>query len=78
MPGGILGHPVPGGYKYGDLALQVGGVSNLRQSNMELRPKNDCAGEDQQQLYTADPFSRQRERPTSTTRNCLTIIKIWS
>jgi hypothetical protein len=22
---------VPGGYKYGDLALQVGGVSNLRQ-----------------------------------------------
>jgi hypothetical protein len=23
-----LGHPVPGGYKYGDLALQVGGVSN--------------------------------------------------
>jgi hypothetical protein len=26
-----LGHPVPGGYKYGELALQVGGVSNLRQ-----------------------------------------------
>jgi hypothetical protein len=25
------GHPVPGGYKDGDLALQVGGVSNLRQ-----------------------------------------------
>jgi hypothetical protein len=24
-----LGHRVPGGYKYGDLALQVGGVSNL-------------------------------------------------
>jgi hypothetical protein len=23
----LLGHPVPGGYKYGDLALQVGGVS---------------------------------------------------
>jgi hypothetical protein len=22
-----LGHPVPGGYKYGDLALQVGGDS---------------------------------------------------
>jgi hypothetical protein len=29
--GGELGHPVPGEYKYGDLALQVGGVSNLRQ-----------------------------------------------
>jgi hypothetical protein len=25
------GHPVPGGYKYEDLALQVGGVTNLRQ-----------------------------------------------
>jgi hypothetical protein len=26
-----LGHPDPGGYKYGDLALQVRGVSSLRQ-----------------------------------------------
>jgi hypothetical protein len=26
-----LGHPVPGRYKYRDLALQVGEVSNLRQ-----------------------------------------------
>jgi hypothetical protein len=25
-----LGHPVPGEYKYGDVALQDGGVSNLR------------------------------------------------
>jgi hypothetical protein len=25
------GHPVPVGYKYGNLALQVGRVSNLRQ-----------------------------------------------
>jgi hypothetical protein len=23
-------------------------------------PENDCAGEDQQQLYTTDPSSRQR------------------
>jgi hypothetical protein len=29
--GNIPGHPAPGGYKYGDLALQVGGASNLRQ-----------------------------------------------
>jgi hypothetical protein len=28
-PGVYLGHPVPGGYKYGDLALQVGGVSRM-------------------------------------------------
>jgi hypothetical protein len=26
-----LGHPVSGRYKYGNLALQVGGVSNLKQ-----------------------------------------------
>jgi hypothetical protein len=26
-----LGHHIPGGYKYRDLALQVGGISNLRQ-----------------------------------------------
>jgi hypothetical protein len=24
-----MGHPVNGGYKYGDLALQVGGVSRI-------------------------------------------------
>jgi hypothetical protein len=26
-----LNNPVPGGNKYGDLVLQVGGVSNLRE-----------------------------------------------
>jgi hypothetical protein len=45
----ITGHPVPRKYKYGDLARQVRGVSNLRQQNMltspaGLGPKNDCAG----------------------------------
>jgi hypothetical protein len=29
-------------------------------------PKNDCAGEGQQKLYTAGPFCRQRERLTSS------------
>jgi hypothetical protein len=28
-PGVYLGHPVPGGYKYRDLALQVAGVSRI-------------------------------------------------
>jgi hypothetical protein len=28
-PGVYLGHPVPVGYKYGDMALQVGGVSRI-------------------------------------------------
>jgi hypothetical protein len=27
-----------------------------------LGPENDCAGEEQQQLQTADPFSRRGER----------------
>jgi hypothetical protein len=27
--GVYLGHPVPGGYKYEDLVLQVGGVSKI-------------------------------------------------
>jgi hypothetical protein len=31
-----------------------------------LGRENDCAGEDQQQLQTTDPASRQRGRPTST------------
>jgi hypothetical protein len=31
-----------------------------------LGPKNDCAGEDQQQLQTTDPSSRQRGLPKST------------
>jgi hypothetical protein len=59
------GHLVPGGYKYGDLALQVGEVSNLREQNMVMDPagfgpENDGAGEDQQQLETAHPSPRQR------------------
>jgi hypothetical protein len=43
-----LDHPVPGGNKYEDLDLHVGGVSNLRQRNMVMSPaglglENDCA-----------------------------------
>jgi hypothetical protein len=30
-PGVYVGHPVPGGYIYGDLDLHVVGASNLRQ-----------------------------------------------
>jgi hypothetical protein len=47
--------PVPWGYKYRYLTLEVGRVSNLREQNMVMNPagigpENDCAGEDQQQL----------------------------
>jgi hypothetical protein len=50
-----LGHPVHGGYKYGDLALQVGGVSNETVKNglsfAGLGPENDCFGKAQKQMY---------------------------
>jgi hypothetical protein len=60
-----LGHPVPEEYKYRDLAIQVGGVSSLRQWNMVISSagfglENDCAGDDQQLLYITEPSSRQR------------------
>jgi hypothetical protein len=35
-------------------------------SDAGLRSKNDCAGEGQWQLYTTDPSSCQRGRPTLT------------
>jgi hypothetical protein len=38
-PGVYLGHPVPGGYKYGDLALQVGGVSRIRTTKYGLESR---------------------------------------
>jgi hypothetical protein len=46
-----LAHPVPGGYKYNDLALQVGGISRIGTIKYDpagLRSECDCAGEDQQ------------------------------
>jgi hypothetical protein len=49
------GHPAPDGHKYGDLAIQVRGFSNLREQNVVMssagiKSVNDCTGEDQQQL----------------------------
>jgi hypothetical protein len=49
-----MGYPVPGGYKYGDLAFQVGGVSDetvkyvrvLRDFDLRVtvlaRPRSNC------------------------------------
>jgi hypothetical protein len=45
-----------GGYKYGDLALQVGGVSDetlkYGLSSAGLGPKSDCSDKAQKQLYS--------------------------
>jgi hypothetical protein len=55
VPGGITRPPCSWGIWTRDLALQVGGVPNLRQKNMVispagLGPENDCAGENQHKL----------------------------
>jgi hypothetical protein len=49
------GNPVPGGYKYGDLALHVGGSIESERvkcghESRGTQPENNCAAEDQQQL----------------------------
>jgi hypothetical protein len=50
-----MGHPVPGEYKYRDLALQVGEVSNetvkYGLSSAGLGPESDCCGKAQKKLY---------------------------
>jgi hypothetical protein len=38
-PGVYLSYPVPGGYKYGDLALQVGGVSRIGTIKYDLESR---------------------------------------
>jgi hypothetical protein len=64
-PGAYLGHPVLERYKYGDLALQVGGVSSIEiiKYGLESRGTKTRTGLrwlDQQQQYITDPSSRQR------------------
>jgi hypothetical protein len=64
-----LGHTVPGGYKYGNLVLQDGEVSNMKQDNMVLSlvgpgSGNDCADEAQQTIVSDRPVLCQRQRPT--------------
>jgi hypothetical protein len=53
MKAGMLA--VPGGYKYGDLAFQVGGASKETVkyvlSSAGLGPQSDCSGNDQKKLY---------------------------
>jgi hypothetical protein len=53
--GGILDHPFPGVYKYGDLDLQIGGVSNgtvkYCQEFCVNGPETDCSGKAKKRLY---------------------------
>jgi hypothetical protein len=64
-----MGHIVPGECKYGDLALQVGGVSyetvKYGMSSAGLGPQSDCSGKAQMQPYEyiTDTSPSQRGRP---------------
>jgi hypothetical protein len=55
VPRGISGHPFPGGYKFRDLVLQVGGVSyetlKYGRDFCGTCPKNGCSGRTQNQLH---------------------------
>jgi hypothetical protein len=71
--------------KYGDLALQVGGVSDESKirplSSAGLRPKSDCSGKAQKQLYSnlqTRPLVREGATKLQT-RNCLKefFLSLW-
>jgi hypothetical protein len=61
MPGSITEHPVPRGYKCGDLALQVGGVSD----ETVIYVYGSCMTNQYViALQITDPSSRPRGHPT--------------
>jgi hypothetical protein len=64
-----LGYPVPGGNKYKNLALQVGGVSKIETicslSPMGLKSDKGYTDDARQKMKSTEPTSRQRWRPTS-------------
>jgi hypothetical protein len=61
-----LGYPVPGGNKYRNLALLVGGVSKIETINyaaVGLGSEKGCTGDARQKLKSTDPTSHQRGHP---------------
>jgi hypothetical protein len=81
VPGGTTRPPCSGGYKYGDLAFQVGVVSNLRQKNLVMSlaaqgSENKCAGEGQQQLNSSRVPRRAVIDSRSLSRFC--ALFTWS
>jgi hypothetical protein len=59
VPGGITGPTGPGGYKYEDLALQVGGVSSIGTIKYDLESPWTALARNSSNSIT-DAFSRQR------------------
>jgi hypothetical protein len=75
--GYVLCHPVPGGYKYGDLALQVGGVSdetNMVMGCTPIQSVTDCTANYRPVLLSERaPYKKRKESNCKTKK-----IKIWS
>jgi hypothetical protein len=74
-----LGHPFLGGYKYGDLALQVGGVSRWDNKMWswvlrDLGPRVIASCTSKLQTH---PLVREGA-PQHEDRKCPTLIQIWS
>jgi hypothetical protein len=74
-PGVYLGHPVPGGYKYGDLTLQVGGVSRNgtiiyglesrgTQTRAELRRRGPAATVNYRPVLLSERALQNNKSPT--------------
>jgi hypothetical protein len=78
-----FGHPVPGGYKYGDLALQVGETRVCDSKIWSWDPQD--SGPKMIALVKASSNCKRHTRPFvrecaphQQPRNCLTVMKIWS
>jgi hypothetical protein len=65
-PGVYLGHPVSGGYKFGDLALQVGGVSRIVTIKYGIEPRGTAL---------AKPTATVNYRPVLFSERSLQINK---
>jgi hypothetical protein len=67
-PGVYLGHSVLGGYKYGDLALQVGGVSRIEKIKYDLESSGTQTGA---RLRWRGPAATVNYRPVLSSERAL-------
>jgi hypothetical protein len=71
--GVYLGHPVPGGYKYGDLVLQVGGVSRIGTIKYGIESRGTQTGTG---LLWREPASTVNYRPVLSSERALQTSKL--
>jgi hypothetical protein len=68
-----LGHPVPGGYKYGDLARQTGG--SLETETAKYSRDSDLR---MTALARTNSSCKRQTRPLVREANCLTVTEVLS